>query len=123
LRKETEIDQATKAGLDIQELEKQKGRLQFEIANLQSDLEAEARAENVRKQFRKAAGGLVNILSAIELINDRIMNDPVFCRLTADEIALFRSDIYRINEATGQAMTLADELLQKFQKEAGLHVV
>jgi DNA repair exonuclease SbcCD ATPase subunit len=122
-QKEAEMDKASKAGLEITELQKQKDRLQFEILNLRNDLEYETHAEKTRTYFRKVASGVVDSLRIVELLNEKVLQDPVFCRFSMEELALVRDDISHMHDATVVAIELLDQLLDKIKGGLELHVV
>jgi DNA repair exonuclease SbcCD ATPase subunit len=118
-----EMDAAAKAGLEVTELQKQKERLNFEIANLKNDLEYETHVERIRKYFRKVESGVVDTLRVVELLNEKILQDPMFCRFTFEEMVSVRDDVLHMHEATGEAGTLLDQLLAQMREGLNLHVV
>jgi transcriptional regulator with XRE-family HTH domain len=122
-QKVAEIGEAAKAGLDVKQLSEEKQKLMIEIDTLKKDLDNEVRAEDIRKNFRKADEGIGHSLHILELIQDRILEDPVFCRLSVDELALTRDRLFYLGGTANRAMEKVNELIQKIQGGAGLHVI
>jgi ParB-like chromosome segregation protein Spo0J len=118
-----EMDAATKAGLDVSELQKQKERLQFEILNMQSDVETEAKLKRIREQFRKSGAGVSHTLAVIELLEKGIADDPVYCRLSPDELSIALNDLAHLRDASGRAIALLEQVMEKIKEGARLHVV
>jgi hypothetical protein len=121
--KAKEMDEAAKAGLEVSELQKQKDQLHSEIANLRSDLEYETNVERIRKYFRKVESGVVDSLRIVEILKEKILQDPIFCRFTFEEMVSVRDDILHMHDATGEATSLLDRLLEQMREGLNLHVV
>jgi ParB-like chromosome segregation protein Spo0J len=122
-RKVSEMDEAQKAGLDVSELQEQKGKLQIEILKLQGDLEAEARLKKIREQFRRAGNGVTQALTIIELAGNEILQHPAYCRLSPEEILIVLNDLAHLHDASGRVIVLLEQVMEKIKGGAGLHVV
>jgi len=122
-KKMQEIDAAAKAGVDVQELSKQKEALSFDILKLKDDLSYETRIDGIRGNFRKLASGAVSALQMMELLKGSIAQDPIYCRLRIDELQEARDTMQKLNKASSANIEILEEMLDKTRREGGLRVV
>ena len=116
------------AKLDVEELEKQKRRLETELSGLRTELDAERADAETARRFRKFMKALEESAWALAAIKEQIAISPRMCGLTALELAGYVASIRLFRPFVDSMGELLDGLMQKCGyentvTERGLHIV
>jgi intergrase/recombinase len=91
-----EIDEAAKAGLDLDKLNRELEGLRIESSQLKRKIDEERESLDARAKMKKVLSALIQAVTLSSLVNGIVSDSPNYCGLSAEDMEAYVSEIDRI---------------------------
>jgi ParB-like chromosome segregation protein Spo0J len=118
-----EIERAAAVNRDVDELEKERGRLAEELGDLRAQMENEREDAKIREKIRTLQKISCQIPTLIFLLKDKVLRSPSACGLTVEELVDLKGIFVSIDSSAAEAMDALDGKIETLKKRGGLQVV